>query len=84
MSPVIAIEVLGADCRRCRKMAENAEKAAEELGLEYRLTRVTDVEKIVDYDVLMVPALVINGQVKVVGRVPDVEEIKKLFQVTLE
>jgi small redox-active disulfide protein 2 len=61
-------------------MAENAEAAARELGIEYELVRVTDVEKIMDYDVLMTPALAVDGAVVVVGVVPTVEQIKELLR----
>ncbi len=60
-------------------MAENAQAAAEQLGIAYELVRVTDVDAILAYDVLMTPALAVDGQVVVVGVVPTVEEIKRLL-----
>ncbi len=74
------LAILGTGCPRCQAMAENAEAAARELGIEYELLRVTDVEKIMDYDVLMTPALAIDGEVVVVGVVPTVEQIKELLR----
>ena len=74
------IAILGTGCPRCQAMAENAEAAARELGIEYELLRVTDVEKIMDYDVLMTPALAVDGEVVVVGIVPTVEQIKELLR----
>ena len=73
------LAILGTGCPRCQAMAENAEAAARELGIEYELLRVTDVEKIMDYDVLMTPALAVDGEVVVVGIVPTVEQIKELL-----
>ena len=73
------LAILGTGCPRCQAMAENAEAAARELGIEYQLLRVTDVEKILDYDVLMTPALAVDGEVMVVGIVPSVEQIKELL-----
>jgi len=74
------LAILGTGCPRCQAMAENAEAAARELGIEYQLHRVTEVEKILDYDVLMTPALAVDGEVKVVGIVPTVEQIKELLR----
>ena len=74
------IEILGTGCRRCHTLAENAEKAARELGIEFELFRVTELDDILDYGVLMTPALVVDGQIKIEGAVPAVEEIKPLLQ----
>ncbi len=72
-------EILGVGCPRCQALAENAEKAARELGIEYEVFRVTDVEDILAHEVYMTPALVVDGRVKVVGVVPSVDEIKQLL-----
>lgn len=73
------VQVLGLGCPRCKELAANAEAAVKELGADYVLERVSRIEEIVKFDVAMVPALAVDGQVKVVGRVPDVEEIKRLL-----
>ena len=73
------VQVLGLGCPRCKEMAANAEAAVRELGSEYVLERVSRIEDIIKFDVAMVPALAVDGQVKIVGRVPDVEEIKRLL-----
>jgi len=70
------IQILGTGCPKCEKLAENAESAAEQLGIEYELEKVTDVNEISDYGVMMTPALAIDGDVKLAGKVADVEEIK--------
>lgn len=76
---MIKLAVLGAGCPKCIKLAGNAEAAAKALGLEFELEKVTDISKIMGYGVMMTPALVVDGQVKVSGKVPPIEEIKKLI-----
>lgn len=71
--------VLGPGCTRCKKLAETTEQAARELGLDYQLEKVTDLNRILALRVMMTPALVVNGRVKLAGRVPSVEEVKKLL-----
>ncbi|MCL6582388.1 MAG: thioredoxin family protein [bacterium] len=73
------IQILGTGCPKCKKLAESAEVAAKELGLEYELEKVTDIAAIMGFGVMMTPALAVNGQVKVAGRVPSVDEIKKML-----
>ncbi len=74
------IAILGPGCQRCDALADNAREAARQLQLPSALHRVTKIDEILAYDVLMTPALVIDGEVKVVGRVPSVKEIKELLQ----
>jgi small redox-active disulfide protein 2 len=73
------LHVLGPGCAKCRKLAERTELAAKESGIEYTLEKVTQVSEIAAFGVMMTPALVVDGQVKVVGKVPDVDEIKALL-----
>ncbi len=73
------IQVLGTGCPKCQKLAENAEAAARALGLEYEMVKVKDINAIMAFGVMMTPALAVDGAVKVVGRVPSPEEIKKLL-----
>ncbi|MCX5758477.1 MAG: thioredoxin family protein [Candidatus Hydrogenedentes bacterium] len=73
------IQILGTGCAKCKKLAENAETAAKELGIAYDLVKVTDLAAIMGFGVMMTPALVVDGKVKVVGKVPDVADIKKLL-----
>jgi small redox-active disulfide protein 2 len=74
-----SIKVLGTGCPKCNKMAECAEEAARELGIEYELQKVTDITEITSHGVMMTPALVVDGQVKVVGKVPSIDELKKMI-----
>jgi small redox-active disulfide protein 2 len=73
------IQVLGTGCAKCKKLAENAEAAARESGIEYELEKVTDINEIMKFGVMMTPALAIDGEVKVVGKVPSPEEIEKII-----
>jgi small redox-active disulfide protein 2 len=73
------ILILGTGCPKCKKLAENAELAAKGLELEYSLEKVTQINEIMKFGVMMTPALVIDGQVKIVGKVACPEEIKKLL-----
>ena len=61
------------------KLAENAEKAAKELGIEFEIQKVQDIKEIMNYGVMMTPGLAIDGQVKAVGKVLSVEDIKKML-----
>lgn len=73
------LQVLGTGCPKCTKLAENAKAAAEALGVEYELEKVTDINEILKFGVMMTPALVVDGVVKVVGKVPDAEQIKPML-----
>lgn len=74
------IEILGTGCPKCTKLAEVSEAAAKELGISYEINKVTDITEIMNYGVMMTPALAIDGKVKMVGRVPAVNELKQLFE----
>lgn len=76
---MIRIEILGASCGRCRAMEECAKQAAQRLGLECEIVKVTDPMKFIDYGITAIPTLVIDGQVVVSGRVPALQEMEKLF-----
>ena len=73
------IEVLGPGCQKCQSLASNTETAVRELGLDCRIEKVTDISEISARGVMMTPALLVGGQVKVIGRVPSVEEIKAMI-----
>jgi len=73
------IEVLGPGCAKCKVLFDHAEQAAKELGLEYEIEKVTDIEKIIGYGVMMTPALVVDGEVKLSGRVPSTEQLKTVL-----
>jgi len=73
------IQILGTGCSKCKKLAENAEAAAKELTIEYQLEKITEINEIMKFGVMVTPALVIDGQVKVTGKVADVGNIKKML-----
>ena len=74
------IHILGTGCPKCRTLAENTEAAAKELGMEYELVKVSDINEIVGFGVMGTPALAIDGEVKLSGRVASSEEIKKILE----
>lgn len=73
------LQILGPGCPKCKKLAENTETAAKDLGIEYTLEKVTDINDIMKFGVMMTPALAVDGQVKVVGKVSSPDEIKKML-----
>ena len=73
------IQILGTGCPKCKKLAENAEAAAKELGIEYQLEKVTEINEIMKFGVMITPALAIDGQVKVAGKVSSTEDIKAML-----
>jgi small redox-active disulfide protein 2 len=73
------IQILGTGCAKCNRLAEVAKTAADQMGLEYRLEKVTDMMRFADFGVMITPAMVVDGEVKVAGKVPVIEEMKKLL-----
>ena len=74
------IQVLGTGCPKCKKTAEAAEAAIAELGIEAEIVKVTDLNEIMKFGVMLTPALAVDGEVKVVGKVPTVGEVKGMLQ----
>jgi len=75
------LQILGTGCPKCRKLAEATEEAAIGLGLEYRMEKVTDIKAIMGFGVMTTPALAVDGVVKISGKVPSAEEIRKILSV---
>jgi len=73
------IQILGTGCAKCKKLAELAETAANELGIQYELEKVTELNDIMNFGVMVTPALAVDGDVKVAGKIPKVEDIKKML-----
>lgn len=73
------LQILGTGCPKCKKLAENAEAAAKGLGIEYEIEKVTDINEIMKFGVMMTPALAVGGDVKIVGKVPSVAELKAML-----
>ncbi|NBB94763.1 MAG: thioredoxin family protein [Planctomycetes bacterium] len=74
------LQILGTGCPKCKKLAENTEAAAKAAGIEYELEKVTDINEIMKMGVMMTPALAVDGEIKVVGKVPDADAIKPMLQ----
>lgn len=74
------ILILGPGCQRCQALADNAKKAAQELGMDADIEKVKEMGKIMSFGVMSTPAIVIDGQVKGAGKLFTVEEIKKMLQ----
>jgi len=73
------IQILGTGCAKCQKLAAVADKAAKALGLTYEIEKVTELERIMAFEVMFTPALVVDGVVKIAGKVPSLEDTKKLL-----
>jgi len=73
------LQILGPGCPKCKKLAEVTEATAKDLGIQYEIEKVTDISEIMKFGVMMTPALAVDGQVKVVGKVPSPDEIKKIL-----
>ncbi len=73
------IQVLGPGCMKCNKLAEATKQAVKDLGIDATVEKVVDIKEIMSYGVMITPALVVDGVVKVAGKVPGVEEIKKML-----
>ncbi|HDP95990.1 MAG TPA: thioredoxin family protein [Candidatus Aminicenantes bacterium] len=73
------IQILGTGCPKCEQLTRAAKAAADELGLEYELEKVSDINDIIAFGVMMTPALAVDGEVKVVGKVPSPAELKTLL-----
>jgi small redox-active disulfide protein 2 len=73
------LQILGTGCAKCNALATATEKAAQALGRPYQIEKVTDLNRIMSFGVMMTPALVVDGQVKVSGKVPSVDEIKTML-----
>ena len=74
------IEVLGMGCAKCAKLEENARAAVAALGLEATVEHVKDMDRILDYGVMITPGLVVDGRVVATGKVPSSEDIQKLIR----
>ncbi|MDP9050326.1 MAG: thioredoxin family protein [Acidobacteriota bacterium] len=73
------LQILGSGCTNCVRLANNVEAAAKELGMDFKLEKVTDIQSIVRAGVMKTPALLVDGQVKLYGRVPNVDELKTIL-----
>jgi len=77
---MVEIKILGTGCSKCKKLTKLAEEAVSELGVSAEVTKVTDIDEIMNYGVMVTPALVVEGEVKAAGKIPSKEEIKKWIE----
>ena len=73
------IQVLGTGCTKCKTLHETVKKAVQETGVDAEVEKVEDIQQIMAFELIMTPGLVINGEVKAAGRVPNIEEIKRMI-----
>ncbi|MDD3288842.1 MAG: thioredoxin family protein [Alphaproteobacteria bacterium] len=73
------IQILGTGCPKCKALAATTENAAKDLGIDYEIEKVTDMAKIASFGVMMTPALVVDGKIKSVGKIPSSDEMKELL-----
>ncbi|MFC1738823.1 thioredoxin family protein [Planctomycetota bacterium] len=72
------IQILGTGCQKCKKLVENAKAAVSGVDGDFEIEKVTEINEIMKFGVMMTPALALDGEVKVVGKVPSVDEIKAM------
>ena len=73
------IEVLGTGCAKCRRMLANVQDAVKALGITPEIVKVEDITEIMNRGVMLTPALIVDGEARVVGRVPRVDEVKEIL-----
>ena len=73
------IQILGTGCAKCQKLSDNTKQAADNLGIDYEMEKVTDINQIMGFGVMTTPGLVIDGQVMVAGKVPSPADIEKIL-----
>lgn len=76
---MMKIEVLGTGCMKCKRQLKNVEKAVSELGIDAEIIKVEDIVAIMDRGIMLTPAIIVDGELKVSGRVADVSEIKEII-----
>ncbi len=74
------IKVLGTGCSKCKTTFQNVEEAVKQLGVEIELIKVEDIEEMMKYNVLTTPVLVIDEEIKIKGRIAQIDEIKELLK----
>jgi small redox-active disulfide protein 2 len=76
----MVIKILGSGCANCKKLGELAEKAVEQLGIDAEILKVTDIAEIMAYGVMSTPALVVDEELKLAGRVPSYYDVVTILQ----
>lgn len=73
------LQILGTGCPKCRMLTEHTERAAQELGLDYEIEKVTELDRILEFGVVATPALVVDGEIKVLGHVPTTARLTEML-----
>jgi len=73
------LQILGTGCPKCKLLTEHTERAAREIGLDYELEKVTDLDRIMEFGIVVTPALVVDGEIKVSGHVPTSARLKEVL-----
>jgi small redox-active disulfide protein 2 len=73
------VQILGTGCPKCRLLAEQAERAAQALKMDYTLEKITDIQEILKFGVMSTPVLAVDGKVLLAGKVPGTEALKKIL-----
>ncbi|MDY7091868.1 MAG: thioredoxin family protein [Acidobacteriota bacterium] len=76
---MMKLQILGTGCPKCKLLTEHTERAAQELGLDYELEKVTDLDRILEFGMVATPALVVDGDIKVSGRVPTAKRLQGIL-----
>ena len=74
------IEIYGSGCAKCKKTEEIVRQAVNELNIEAEISKIEDLQKIIDKGIMMTPAVAIDGVIKILGRVPSTEDVEKILQ----
>lgn len=74
------IQILGTGCAKCQKLADNTKQAADNLGLDYEMEKITELNQIMAFGVMTTPGLAVDGKVLIVGKVPSPADIEKLLR----
>jgi small redox-active disulfide protein 2 len=74
------IEILGTGCAKCKRLVKNVEKAVADLGIDAEIIKIEDITEIIERGVMLTPGLIVDGELKVSGRVADVREIREILQ----
>ncbi len=77
---MVIIEILGTGCAKCKRLVKNVEKAVADLGIDAEIVKIEDITEIMDRGVMLTPGLIVDSELKVSGRVADVNEIKEILQ----
>lgn len=73
------LQIIGTGCAKCNQLAAATKEAADACGIEYQIEKVTDFLRFAEFGIMITPALVVDGEVKVAGKVPSVEDLKKML-----